>query len=498
LKELPSARLLAGEEHVEPMLVRNVVVATGEDRWLRAKTSSLRDAEGTLVRVVNVIEDVTEVKRTERAQALLSRASEALASTLDYEAALQGVADAIVPALADWAGVDMLGRGGRIEQVALAHTDPERVELARRLRERYPASSADPDGIALVLREGRSQLIAEIPDAALVAGARDEEHLAMLREVGLASAIIVPLVTGSETLGTLTLVSSDPLRPYGQPELELAEELGRRAGGAVLTARQYNRRTAIAQALQHGLLPPDLPDVAGWASAVLYRPAGELNEVGGDFYDVFAGPEGWMLVIGDVAGQGAEAAARTSLARFTLRTAANLTGDPSRALVALNDALRAQAGLPLCTAVCASLTPCEGGGARLCLAVAGHPPPLLVRGREVTPLGHAGTIAGAFDGETWPVATVDVVPGDVIVLYTDGVLDAVGEDDRFGEDRLHAALRELDGTVQERLSGLNAVLRDFQRGPQRDDTTVLVLEYRGAAEDGTTGHAGAREREASR
>ena len=97
---------------------------------------------------------------------------------------------------------------------------------------------------------------------------------------------------------------------------------------ALLNARMYERRTAIAQALQHGLLPPALPDVPGWPAAVSYLPAGELSEVGGDFYDVFRGPGGWMLIVGDMVGQGPEAATLSSLARYTLRAAAELTGRP--------------------------------------------------------------------------------------------------------------------------------------------------------------------------
>jgi phosphoserine phosphatase RsbU/P len=146
--------------------------------------------------------------------------------------------------------------------------------------------------------------------------------------------------------------------------------------------------------------------------------------------------------------------------------------------------------------VCASLADRGDGKARLTLACAGHPPPLLVRGGEVIPVGEPGTIAGAFDGEAWPAATVELVPGDVLVFYTDGVLDAVGEHDRFGEERLRATLRELEGSVEERLAGLHAALEAFQRGPQSDDTTVLVMEYRGDAEP-TAGAAGGQ-REASR
>jgi sigma-B regulation protein RsbU (phosphoserine phosphatase) len=186
-----------------------------------------------------------------------------------------------------------------------------------------------------------------------------------------------------------------------------------------------------------------------------------------------------MVVIGDVAGQGAEAAAQTSLARFTLRTAAELTGDVSAAVSRLNDTLRGQTGLPLCTVVCAELRERGDGTAVVTLASAGHPPPLLVRGRDVMPVGEPGTIAGAFEGE-WPAVGVELEAGDVLVLYTDGVIDAMGEDERFGEQRLQEALGRLEGGVGERLAALRGELEAFERGPQRDDTTVLVLEYRGA------------------
>jgi PAS domain S-box-containing protein len=477
LRELPGFRILAGEREVEPLLVRNVVRATGEQRWLLNKASSVRDGHGGLVSVVNVIADVTEAKLAERSQRLLARASEALSASLDYEETLQRVAEVAVPALADWAAVDMPGRGGRIEQVAVAHADPARGAVARELRKRYPIYATEQHGVPAVIRGGHSELVSEVTEEVLATYAHDEQHLRTLREAGFASLMIVPLHAGPETLGALTFVSTDPLRRFGLPDLELAEELGRRAGVAVLNSRLYTRRTAIAQALQHGLLPPELPDMPDWSSAVLYRPAGELDEVGGDFYDIFRGPDGWMVVIGDIAGQGAEAATRTSLARFTVRTAAEVSGDVSVALHRLNDTLRGQAGLPLCTVVCASLREADDGKALLTLACAGHPPPLLVRGSEVTPLGIPGTIAGAFDGEHWPAVSVELVPGDVLVFYTDGVLDAVGERDRFGERRLNEALRRTQGSVRERLAGLNAALEDFQEGPARDDTTVLVMEY---------------------
>ena len=220
----------------------------------------------------------------------------------------------------------------------------------------------------------------------------------------------------------------------------------------------------------------------GWPAAVSYLPAGELSEVGGDFYDLFRGPDGWMLIVGDMVGQGPEAATLSSLARYTLRAAAELTGDPARAIAHLNAMLRGQPGVPLCTAVCARIDEHANGVARLSLASAGHPPPLVVRGAEVTAVGHPGTIAGAFDAGEWTARDVELLPGDVLVLYTDGVLDAVGERDRYGEARLRASLEELGGPVGERVSGLAARLAAFSGGERRDDVTVLMLEYRGVSE----------------
>jgi serine phosphatase RsbU (regulator of sigma subunit) len=452
LEDLPGSRLRRGERDAPPILVRNVVRATGEERWLLQKVSALRDPEGRLLNVVNVIEDVTTVKRAERHQRLLARASEALGASLDPRDALQELVEAIVPGFAECAAVDVPERG-RIDRIALACGDAGMPSL--------------PDGVvAEVLRDGTSQLWPEVG------------HVR-----GLGSMILAPLLAGGEPIGVLTLVNADPLRRFREEDLALAEELGRRAGVALLNTRSVVRRTALMHALQHGLLPPALPEVPGWPAAVTYLPAGELSEVGGDFYDIFRGSDGWMLMVGDVVGQGPEAATLSSLARYTVRAAAELTGDPVRAIGHLNSVLREQPGLPLCTVVCASLEELPGGGARLRFASAGHPAPLLVRGEEVTALGQPGTIAGAFDdGGEWPVTELELRRGDVLVLYTDGVLDAVGPDDRFGDDRLREALTHITGAVDERVARLTERLESFRDGERRDDLTVLMLEYRGAPE----------------
>src|SRR6185436_14044209 len=253
------------------------------------------------------------------------------ASSLDYESTLQRVAEVAVPDFADWCGLDVPGPGDSAQLVAIAHSDPDKVALARRMRARYPVSLERRQGIAAVMGGAPHFVRAQIDDEELRAYAEDEEHFEQLRELGMASVIVVPLAAGGQTLGTLILARASSGRPFDAADVELAEELGRRAGTGALNARAYTERSAIAATLERGLRPPELLAPPGFAIATHYDAAGRFNEVGGDFYDAFATADGWMLVVGDVAGHGAEAAALTALARYTLRSAGQLTRDPSRA-----------------------------------------------------------------------------------------------------------------------------------------------------------------------
>lgn len=479
LSRLPAYRVLAGERDVQPLVVRNVVRATGEERWLVNKTTTITDAAGRVSRVVNVIEDITETKRAELANRLLAEASDALASSLDYEATLQGVAEVAVPGLADWCGLDVPGPGGFAQLVAIAHVDPDKAALARRMRARYPVPLDREQGIAPVMRGGPSLVRAHVSDAELSAYAQDEQHLAMLRELGMASLLVVPLIAGGQTLGTLALGRMESGRAFDAAEAELAEELGRRAGIAVLNARVYTERSAIAATLQRGLLPPTLQAPPGFAIATHYEAVGSMNEVGGDFYDAFPTDEGWMAVVGDVAGHGAEAAALTALARYTLRSAGQLTRDPARAVRQLNATLRDLPQLSLCTAVCARLRVESSRQATLTLANCGHPQPLLLRDGGVCAIGDPGPIAGAFDDGEWPCAELALRAGDVLLLYTDGVLDTVGEVDRFGFERLHDVVVAAPPAPDTLVAELAAALEHFRRGPQRDDIAIVALGFDG-------------------
>jgi PAS domain S-box-containing protein len=472
LERLPGRRVLAGE-HPEPLLVRAIEKATGEERWRVVKATAVRGPDGKPRLAVNVVEDITEVKRAELTQRLLARAGEVLSSTLDVDQAMGLLAAETVPQLADWCSVHLAAPTGEIRNVAVAHVDPAMLEFAREYQERWPVHPDDATGAPAVIRTGVSELL-EIPDRLLVESVSDPEQLALLRALGLRSVMVVPIVGAGAPIGALSFVSAESRKTFSPADLALTEELGRRAGTAIEHARLYEERSRIAQTLQTGLLPASLPDISGWASAALYRAAGEENLVGGDFYDAFAVDHGWMLVVGDVIGRGAEAATLTAVARSTLRATGRLVSDPVAVLDQLNRELLERPGMALCTVACLVLreTP---DGAEVDVVCAGHPRPLLVRDGRVEPLGRWGALLGAFEGDRWVVETEPIGPGDVVVLYTDGVLDAEGPDERFGEERLEQALagcRSAEGAV----SAIDTALSAFQAGAQSDDTAVLAIQ----------------------
>ena len=431
--DLPGRALLAGRD-AKPLLVRSRDRRTGEESWRMTKSTAVRGPDGEVLLAVNIIEDVTDTKRAEFTQRLLSDASGLLASSLDYTQTLPRVAELAVPSFADWCAISV-AVGDTLELVADAHGELAVSELADQ-----------------VFRSG-SPLLVEPEDEAI------------------SSALIVPMATPERVVGVLSLAATASRRRFGENDVELALELGRRAAAALENARLYNELGEIATTLQRSLLPPAMPDVPGWRAHALYMPAGEGIEVGGDFYDVFPTAAGWMAVIGDVVGRGPAAASLTAMARYTLRTAGSLVGTPTMGLARLNDNLRDRGDMALCTAAVLLLR--ETGDASL--ALAGHPQPLLVRAGEACPVGRIGPLLGAFEHAHWLPASIAIESGDVIILYTDGVLDARGADERFGEQRLVDALHGASG-ARDAVERIQQAMIDFAGGEQDDDTAVLTLE----------------------
>lgn len=474
LDAMPGRRLFAGEA-VEPLLVRNIVRATGEERWIVVRSSPVLDPDnGEMLYVVNVFENITEVKRIQLAESFMSEASRVLVSSLDYGDTLRQVARLAVPTIASWCAVDVLGEHGEIERVAVYHADPEMVALAQRLSRDYSLSLDDPLGVPEVIRTGEARIYTDIQADALARYARDDQHLQLLAAIGATSVIIVPMIGADRITGAITLVSSGFDRRLTTEDLPLAERLARRSGTAVENARLYTERSRIAHTLQQALLPGSLPAIPGAALSARYRAAGELNEVGGDFYDAFQDENGaWMLVIGDVCGKGPRAAGVTALARHTLRAAA-LSGRPPREmLLMLHRALQAQpADADLCTVCVVRLE-----GDTIAVALAGHPQPLLIdRDGESRVLGRPGTLLGMLDPVEIHEVEETIAPGQTLLLYTDGVPEARRDSQLLGEDGLRELARRAPSLdLDELLDHIERGALAHSGGSLRDDLAMLAL-----------------------
>jgi hypothetical protein len=473
MADIPSVRIMRGESP-QPLLMRIVHRTTGALSWKLLKATALCDEQGETAATVMIIEDVTDSKSAELRSRFLAEASEMLASSLDYAQTLQNVAWSVVPQLADWCAVDLVDEAGAREQVVVAHADPERLKLAERLRAYGRLEFDRRRDPGDVLQTGRPALYNEISDEMLQSAARDETHLALLREVHMRAVLVVPLRTPARTLGVMTLVMSESERTFTWGDLEFAEQLAGRAAMAVENALLYRARAQIAATLQRSLLPERVPEIPGWAVAALYHPAGAEREVevGGDFYDFVELDDGWLVIIGDVTGKGLQAATLTSLARHCTRFMCRIDPRPSAVLQAIDEALVGYGELALCSALCLRLRDDE-----IVVSAGGHPLPLVVgRGGEVREAGRPGLLLGIPESGGWHDEVLTLGADETLLAYTDGATDARGADGRFGERRLRELLRSRAGdSPGALLAALDDALTAFRVGPEADDTAAVAI-----------------------
>jgi len=477
LEALPGRRALAGET-VESV-VRFRVHDTGEERWSAVKATPIRDEDGNVTMAINIIEDITDHKRAELGQRFLARSAEVLASSLDPDELLVEIANLAVPELADWCSVEVLTDGGLLERKALAHVNPEVRQRALDLARRYPPDPNAPQGVYQVVRTGQPELYPDIPDEMIRAAAVDGEHYNEILAIGMRSAIVVPMTTRGRTLGALTWVNGLSGRRFDAQDVDLAQELARRCATAIDNARLYSDRAYIARTLQQSLLPVELPDIPGIETAARFRPTGEGNEVGGDFYDVFeTGNRGWTIVMGDVCGKGPDAAAVTALARYTLRAAAMRERLPSRSLAVLNEALlRQRDDRRFCTVAYTYLEKLDRG-ARAGISTGGHPLPILLRADgSVEPVGAPGTVLGVVPDPDLADEAVTLEPGDSLIFYTDGVIESrVTSNGVLDERRLEELVATCAGSGPDAIAArIEEAAVMSQDGRPRDDIAVLVL-----------------------
>ncbi len=293
------------------------------------------------------------------------------------------------------------------------------------------------------------------------------------------SYIAAPIVArDGGVLGALFL-GHHQRRAFDRRDEQLLFGIGAHLAVALEKADLLAERAQVARVLQETLLPPLLPTIPGVDCAARYRPTGSGNLVGGDFYDVFSTVAGeWGVVLGDVSGVGPEAAALTGIARYTVRAVATDEG-PSAVLRALNDALNNQrTGDRFCTAVFLRLVPTAVGVA-VTLSNGGHPPPLVLRddGTVEAVGGTGGMPLGLFPDAAVTDQTLSLAPGDAVVLYTDGVIEARSPGgEELGQERLETLLTNCAGRTADGIARrLELAVIDHQAGSTLDDVAVLVV-----------------------
>ncbi|MFB8245290.1 SpoIIE family protein phosphatase [Streptomyces sp. NPDC055952] len=391
-------------------------------------TSGDRSARRERAAYTRALEDLTE------RLTLVAEITEVLGQTLETDEALARLGRLLVPRLADWAAVDLRSGSGQVHRVAV--TGPAGRDLTREdWNERLPdAGEGGRSPVAQVLNGGDPVLQGEADLAAPVASGLAAVHSQFLRSVGARSAVTVPLGSGQQVTGALTLVRTDPAHPFDADDLTVVSDIGRRVGLVIGNARRFGRQRAVAEAMQRNLLAP-LPQPGGLRLAARYQPAPAGSQVGGDWYDAFERKDGTLaLVIGDVVGHDLTAAAGMAQLHGILRSLTwDDSGPPGAVADRLDDAMHAITTVPMATLILALL---EGdphtGPWTLRWTSAGHPPPLLLTGDGQARYLEAGLglLLGAPPGigAGRPSAAEVLPPGSTLLLYTDGLIEIPGSD----------------------------------------------------------------------
>jgi Stage II sporulation protein E (SpoIIE)/GAF domain len=347
-------------------------------------------------------------------------------TSLDPAESLRKLAQAAIPDLAELCVIDLADHNGSITSTVAAAVDPSVARGVERLRREAPL---DPEGshpVARVLASGRPCVIDDLTDEhELALAAQSDDHQSFMREAGYRSAAVFPMTARGRTHGAMSFLHVRRGGRYGRGVLDVLEDLSGRAAMSFDNARLYAERTHVAQTLRRSLMPSVLPTIPGLELASFFRPLGAGSEVGGDFYDAFGDEQSFWLVVGDVCGKGAEAAALTGFLRHTTVAYAREASSPGTVLAQVNRVMLDQDfDGRFATVILVNLRIFEDQVA-VVAASAGHPAALLARaGGEARQFGERGSLLGVFADPLIAEVSTVLEPGDSLALYTDGLLEA--------------------------------------------------------------------------
>jgi PAS domain S-box-containing protein len=474
------------------------VRADGTSFYNEVSLSPVLDRDGGVTHFVGVQADVTarvlaEAERerhlaaesaaragaeeARRQLAVLAEATTVLAGSLDIEGSLGRLARLVVPALADLCAIEVVEADGReLRCVATAglETEAELRPVFERLEGARLEDFSEASPVARVLATGEPVLVPELTREVLAQSLRDPGLVEAYERLGCASSVTVPLRAREQVFGALSLIRRDDRRAFTEGEMATVADLGRRAGLSLETARLFARQHAVAEQLQRSLLPQTVA-APGLATTARYLPAESNAQVGGDWYDVFALPDGAVcVVVGDVVGHDLEAASSMGQLRSIVRSYAWEGDAPGRVLERVDELVQGLQITEMATVVFARVErDGSGDAARLTYANAGHPPPLLrAPDGTVTILdGALSVLVGAGPAGPRGHAEADLSPGSVLLLYTDGLVERRDEPLDAGVARLAAAVAALPtGDPDALCDGVLAAL-----GADRHDDDVALL-----------------------
>ena len=446
--------------------------------------SPIRSPMRGLIGASVVARDITAEVRRRRAQEFLVAASRLLDSSLDPIETARTIVSTAVPELASLCLIDFQRPDGWIGDSVVAGADSE---MAARLEAIRRAKPLDPTGehpVAQVLRLNQPMIWRDLKAPEVVDKvSQSAEHLQLMRDAGYNSAAVVPLIARGRTLGALSFLHAHGDMRYDQGDLEFLAELGERAALALDNARLYRERDRVAKNLQRGLRPPRPAEVPGLEISVVFEAAGEGIEVGGDLYDVLPTEGGCWILVGDVAGKGSTAAGVSVALRHSVRGLTREIAEPDEVLRRVNELLLTGESLnDFATAMLARLQR-DGGGWRLTLASAGHPPAALVGAGGSQLLG-GGSVLGAWQTAKVECHEREVGPSDTLVLYTDGWLEAGPVASHQGPESFAEMTQALAGLeLDEVTDRLRADAVGRSSGPLRDDLVVLAIRPRATSDD---------------
>ena len=461
-----------------------VVLPDATLRWVSARARALHDESGTVVRIIGAVSDVTDQRLAEQESSttlslleLVARAGRTFAGSLEVEDAVMSLARIVVPTLADWSIVTLVGPDGALHDVESWHRDPLlRQPVAQFATHRLGGMTARGAlGEAIATKEpvflesggfGRAEQL-------LLSEAATEA----LRHVPLESVAVYPLVVAGKVVGALTLARGPARSPLRGVEAAAAAEVAERATTTLDNAHSFTRVRDISEQLQRSMLEEPV-GVEGLDIAVRYTPASQAAQVGGDWYDAFVQDDGaTMLVVGDVIGHDSAAAAAMGQLRALTRGIAYASGASPAGV--LSRVANAMAGLGMDTiatvVIVKLLRDPVSGRTRMLMSNGGHPPPVVLRPDGTTLLlEEHGALLGLADVGARSDQALELEPGSVVLLFTDGLVERRGESLDVGFAQLRFVIESAAGLPLHGL--LDSVHREMVPPEHEDDVAVLAVK----------------------